>query len=335
MGTLLTVDDLHVTYPARGGVVQAVSGVSFEQAEGEIIGIVGESGCGKSTMSRAILQSPPPNSGTVDFAGRELTSMSREAVRRLRPEMQMVFQDPISSLNPRHTVRHIVMEPLNIWRIGSKAERKAKADEMLGAVGLNPADYAHRRPSELSGGQCQRVAIARALVAGARLLVCDEPVSSLDVSLRATVLNLIEDLRAEFGIGVLFIAHDLAVVKSVADRIMVMYLGKVVEIGTSDELFSAPAHPYTQALLASIPQADPEQRLEPLSIEGDPPSPLNPPSGCRFRTRCPLVQDICSSQEPAMTSLGDTHQVACHFPTVPAGSHRGPEALAIGLEVSL
>lgn len=314
----LSVKDLVVEYPTRAGTVYAVSNVSFELKAGETLGVVGESGCGKSTMARAVLQLPAPKSGSVQFEDTELTALGAEKMRRLRPELQMVFQDPVSSLNPRRTVRQIVAEPLTIWKRGTRAERLAKADEMLRAVGLNPDDYGDRKPAQLSGGQCQRVAIARALVAGARLLVCDEPVSSLDVSLRATVLNMIEDLQKQFDLSVLFIAHDLAVVKNISDRVMVMYLGKVVEIGDSESLYAHPAHPYTLALLQSIPEPDPEAPKPYASLGGDPPSPVNPPSGCRFRTRCPLAQEICATQEPPLRPVSATQSVACHFPLVPA-----------------
>lgn len=319
----LVVDDIVVEYPTTNGVVQAVTGVSFDIAAGETIGVVGESGCGKSTMARALLQLPAPNAGSVRFNGTELTGLSREQMRRLRPELQMVFQDPVSSLNPRRSVRQIVAEPLTIWGRGSKQERDAKADEMLRAVGLSPEDFGDRKPSQLSGGQCQRVAIARALVAGAKVLVCDEPVSSLDVSLRATVLNLLEDLQEEFDLSILFIAHDLAVVKNISDRVIVMYLGKIVEMGDVDSLYRDPAHPYTMALLNSIPDPDPDAPRVEAALMGDPPSPIDPPSGCRFRTRCPLAQDICAETEPVLADVRDDHQVACHFPL---GSVRQPAA---------
>ena len=312
----LAVEDLVVEYATRAGTVYAVSEVSFDLKAGETLGVVGESGCGKSTMARAVLQLPAPKSGSVTFEGTDLTKLSAEQVRKLRPELQMVFQDPVSSLNPRRTVRQIVAEPLTIWRRGTRAERMARADEMLRAVGLNPDDYGDRKPTQLSGGQCQRVAIARALVAGAKVLVCDEPVSSLDVSLRATVLNMLEDLQAEFDLSILFIAHDLAVVKNISDRVMVMYLGKVVEVGDSESLYAAPAHPYTLALLESIPEPDPFAPEPRAAIAGDPPSPVNPPSGCRFRTRCALAQDICAQIEPRLTPVSETHSVACHFPLV-------------------
>lgn len=314
----LTVEGLVVEYPTGAGTVQAVSGVSFSLAPGETVGVVGESGCGKSTMARAVLQLPTPNAGSVNFEGSELTELSAARLRALRPELQMVFQDPVSSLNPRRSVRQIVAEPLSIWGRGSRKERDAKADEMLRAVGLEPDDFGDRKPTELSGGQCQRVAIARALLAGAKLLVCDEPVSSLDVSLRATVLNLLEDLQERFDLSILFIAHDLAVVKNISDRVMVMYLGKIVEVGDAESLYSSPAHPYTLALLNAIPEPDPESPPLAATLAGDPPSPIDPPTGCRFRTRCPMAQEICAEVEPVLQDVrGAVHQVACHFPLAP------------------
>lgn len=322
----LVVEDLVVEYPTAAGTVQAVSGVSFALGAGETVGVVGESGCGKSTMARAVLQLPAPKSGSVRFEDTELTDLSAERLRALRPELQMVFQDPVSSLNPRRSVRQIVAEPLTIWGRGSRQERAEKADEMLRAVGLEPDEYGDRKPTELSGGQCQRVAIARALLAGAKLLVCDEPVSSLDVSLRATVLNLLEDLQERFDLSILFIAHDLAVVKNISDRVMVMYLGKIVEVGDADSLYREPAHPYTLALLNSIPEPDPDSPALAATLAGDPPSPIDPPSGCRFRTRCPMAQDICAEVEPTLREVADTHSVACHFPLVSADAHPAANA---------
>lgn len=322
---LLQVEALRVEYHSGAGVVHAVSDVSFELSRGECLGVVGESGCGKSTMARAVLQLPRPVGGKVWFDGQEITRLKGDRLRRLRPELQLVFQDPVSSLNPRRTVRQIVAEPLRLWRKGTKEERDAKVDSMLRAVGLDPVTLGDRRPPQLSGGQCQRVAIARALVAGAKLLVCDEPVSSLDVSLRATVLNLLEDLRERFGLSLLFIAHDLAVVKSISDRVMVMYLGKIVEIARVDDLYGNPAHPYTTALLSSIPLPDPEAPPPMSVLPGEPPSPLAPPSGCRLRTRCPAAKAICADVEPELRELAPGHRVACHFPFVmSAAEDQGP-----------
>ncbi len=303
---LLSVRDLVVDY----GALRAVAGVSFDLRQGETLGVVGESGCGKSSMGRALVQMPSPTGGTVEYDGEELTTMSSGRLRRRRLDLQMVFQDPRSSLHPRRTVAQIVDEPLRIWRIGTAASRRALVDETLVAVGLDPAVHRDRRPGALSGGQCQRVAIARALVAGAKVLVCDEPISSLDVSLRATVLNLLEDLKAERDLTIVFIAHDLAVVRNVSDRIMVMYLGTVVEVAESAELFADPRHPYTQALIASVPKVD---GAVATPILGDPPSPLDVPSGCRFRTRCPLAVDHCAVEAPALRDFGGGHTVACHL----------------------
>lgn len=319
----LRVDGMVVNYATVSGTVQAVSGVSFDLFPGETVGVVGESGCGKSTMARAVLQLPTPSSGTVHFEGTELTKLAPAQLRALRPMLQMVFQDPVSSLNPRRTVRHIVAEPLTIWGEGTRQERLARADEMLKAVGLEPADFGDRKPTQLSGGQCQRVAIARALLAGAKVLVCDEPVSSLDVSLRATVLNLLEDLQEEFDLSILFIAHDLSVVKNISDRVMVMYLGKIVEVTDADTLYREPAHHYTSALLKSIPEPDPDSPTLEVTLFGDPPSPINPPSGCRFRTRCPAAQQVCADFEPPLEEIAPGHQVACHFPLIPVRNATG------------
>jgi peptide/nickel transport system ATP-binding protein len=292
-----------------------VSNISFDIAEGETLGVVGESGCGKSTTGRAIMQLPQPTSGSVRFEGVELTDLKGEKLRQLRPRMQMIFQDPISSLNPRRTVHDIVAEPLKIWGRGSRSDRDAKVDEVLDAVGVDPRMAQIRRPHEYSGGQCQRVSIARAVVTDPRLIICDEPVSALDVSVQAQILNLLEDMKARYGLTMVFIAHDLAVVKNISDRVAVMYLGKICEIAGPDELFDHPAHPYTQALISSIPKPDPgvDVEAEP-TLSGDLPSPLNPPSGCRFRTRCPRAQETCAEHEPLIRPVGDGHYVACHFP---------------------
>ena len=318
---LLRVEDLVVEFPAAGGAtVSAVAGVSFDVAEGETLGLVGESGCGKSTAARAVLQLPPPTAGTVRFAGHELTALRGERLRRLRPLMQIVFQDPISSLNPRRTVGDIVAAPLKVWGRGSEAERRARVDEVLEAVGLDPAVARDKRPHEFSGGQCQRICIARALVLDPKLVICDEPVSALDVSVQAQILNLLEDLKERYGLTLVFITHDLAVVKNVSDRVAVMYLGKICEIADPDQLYTAPAHPYTAALLSAIPVPDPDApaRSEGL-VGGDLPSPVAPPSGCRFRTRCPRAQERCAVEEPTMRPVADGQYVACHFPLVDVG----------------
>jgi peptide/nickel transport system ATP-binding protein len=279
------------------------------------MGLVGESGCGKSTTGRAIMQLPRPTSGSIRFLGNQLTALSGEQMRKVRTNVQMIFQDPISSLNPRRRVRDIVMEPLNIWGIGSKAEREARVQQVLEDVGIDPKVAADRRPHQFSGGQCQRICIARALVLDPKMLICDEPVSALDVSVQAQVLNLLEDLKARYGLTMLFIAHDLAVVKNISDRVAVMYLGKICEVASSDELYRAPAHPYTVALLKSIPVPDPTVRPDPdARIAGELPSPLMPPSGCRFRTRCPNAQERCALEEPWLRDVSDGHYLACHFP---------------------
>ncbi len=319
---LLRVEDLVVEYAAGNGrVVHAVSGVSLDVAEGETLGLVGESGGGKSTTGRAIMQLPRPTSGSVRFDGEELTGFRGEELRRVRPRLQMIFQDPISSLNPRRRVRDIVAEPLEIWGVGGRDERRAKVHQVMDAVGLDPEGAGERLPHQFSGGQCQRIAIARALVMEPRLLICDEPVSALDVSVRAQILNLLEDMKARYQLTMVFIAHDLAVVKHVSDRIAVMYLGKLCEVAEPDDLHAAPAHPYTCALLASIPVADPSVRpgLLPDALRGEPASAMDPPSGCRFRTRCPRAEGRCAAEEPLMREVRPGHFVACHFPVAGPG----------------
>ncbi|MCL4151181.1 UNVERIFIED_CONTAM: hypothetical protein GTU68_062373 [Idotea baltica] len=295
--------------------VQAVSNLSIDVADGETLGLVGESGCGKSTTGKAIMQLPQPTSGSVRFDGVELTELGLNDLRAIRPRLQMIFQDPISSLNPRRTITQIVQEPLKIQKIGTPDEQIAKVNEVLNAVGVDPKAAATRRPHEFSGGQCQRISIARTLVTDPKLIICDEPVSALDVSVQAQVLNLLEDMKERYGLTMVFVAHDLGVVKNISDRIAVMYLGKLCEVGTPDQLFESQRHPYTRALISSIPFPDPEiQIANEWQLEGDLPSPLNPPSGCRFRTRCPNVQELCESAEPQMTEVAPGHHVACHFP---------------------
>ena len=312
---LLRVEDLVVEFPARDGLkVHAVSGISLDILEGETMGLVGESGCGKSTTGRAIVQLPPPVSGHVLLDGTELTDLSGETLRKLRPRMQMIFQDPISSLNPRRRVRDIVSEGLDIWKIGDKESRSKRVVEVLETVGIDPANAA-RRPHEFSGGQCQRISIARALATEPKLIICDEPVSALDVSVQAQIINLLQDMRHRYGLTLVFIAHDLAVVKNVSDRIVVMYLGKMCEVGDPDAIYNRPSHPYTAALLAAIPEPDPTVRPDPEKVlGGEIPSPLKPPSGCRFRTRCPKAEEQCAHEEPKVREVGPNHYVACHFP---------------------
>ncbi|MFG1702734.1 ABC transporter ATP-binding protein [Nonomuraea sp. M3C6] len=307
---LLRVQDLVVEFPAgRGRTVRAVSGVSFDLARGETLGIVGESGCGKSSAARALVQLPPPRSGSVQLDGLELTGLRGESLRKTRRRLQMIFQDPISSLNPRRRVRDIVGEGPRVWNLPGD-----RVDEVLEAVGLDPATAAIRRPHEFSGGQCQRISIARALILDPEVVICDEPVSALDVSVQAQILGLLEDLKDRYRLTLVFIAHDLAVVKNVSDRIMVMYLGKVCELAPSADLISTPAHPYTRALIASIPGGDlalpPADKL----ISGEPPSPVSPPTGCRFRTRCPRAAAKCAEEEPQIRRIGEDHWLACHYP---------------------
>jgi peptide/nickel transport system ATP-binding protein len=313
---LLRVENLVMEFPVghTGLKVNAVSGISFDVLRGETLGLVGESGCGKSTTGRAIMQLPRPTSGSVRFDGTELTALKGSSMREARTRIQMIFQDPISSLNPRRKVRNIVMEPLAIWKRGSKAERESRVDSLLDEVGIDPQRAAESQPHQFSGGQCQRISIARALVLDPSLIICDEPVSALDVSVQAQVLNLLEDLKARHGLTLIFIAHDLAVVKNVSDRVAVMYLGKMCEVAPSDDLYQAPAHPYTEVLLRSIPVPDPDVPPVGTAIEGEPPSPVLPPSGCRFHPRCPYATEQCTTTEPTLRDLGGGHFVACHHP---------------------
>ncbi len=312
---VLRVEDLVVEFKTgRDVTVKAVSGISFDVRRGETLGIVGESGCGKSTTGRAVMQIPKPTSGSVVFEGRELTSLSPKELREARTKVQMIFQDPISSLNPRRAVRDSVLEPLDIWKRGTKAERGALVDEILESVGIDPERAAESRPHQFSGGQCQRISVARALVLDPTLIICDEPVSALDVSVQAQVLNLLEDLKIKYGLTLMFIAHDLAVVKNVSDRVAVMYLGKLCEVAPSDDLYARPAHPYTNVLLQSIPEPDPDADHSVADLVGELPSPVNPPSGCRFHTRCPNADGLCRTDEPQLRSMGDGHFVACHHP---------------------
>ena len=309
---VLTITDLTVEFPVgRRQKVHAVSGISFDVLPGETLGILGESGCGKSSAGRAIMQLPPPTSGSVKFGERELTGLRPGELRRARARLQMILQDPISSLNPRRKVKDLVAEGLAIWGYDGN-DRDTKVRELLSAVGLDPDVVSERRPHELSGGQCQRVCIARALMMDPRVLICDEPVSSLDVSVQAQILNLLHETKLRYDLSLIFIAHDVSVVKNISDRVMVLYLGKVCEVLPSADLNTAARHPYTQMLLASVPGAVEVEDEEPGASTTELPSPLNPPSGCRFRTRCPLATDLCATEEPMLRELGPGRFVACH-----------------------
>ena len=319
---LLQVQDLVMHFPLTQGIifqrkvgaVRAVDGLSFSIRKGETMGLVGESGCGKSTTGRAILQLHRPTSGTVQFEGVELTRLKGEPLRKMRRQMQMIFQDPYASLNPRMTVGSIIGEPLDIHNLARGKEKQQRVEELLRVVGLNPY-FANRYPHEFSGGQRQRIGIARALAVNPSFIVCDEPISALDVSIQAQIINLLEELQDEFGLTYLFIAHDLSVVRHISDRIAVMYLGKIVEVADRLELYENPLHPYTKALLSAVPIPDPaiERKRERIILTGDVPSPVAPPPGCRFHTRCPLADTICREQEPEFREVTPGHWAACHF----------------------
>lgn len=321
MTTLLETRDLKMHFPVMGGLfrrrigsVFAVDGVSFTLERGETLGIVGESGCGKSTLGRALVRLYKPTEGSIQFDGQEISTLPGRDLVQLRRRMQMIFQDPYSSLNPRKSIRSTLEEPLRIHGVGDPAERFERIAELVEKVGLRRDDL-HKYPHEFSGGQRQRIGIARALILGPELIVADEPVSALDVSIQSQVLNLLVSLQQEFGLTFLFISHDLTVVKYVSDRVAVMYLGRIVEIATSHGIYARPAHPYTQALLAAVPIPDPRRRVDLVPLEGDVPNPSRPPPGCAFHTRCPHVRDICRQQAPELEPLtGETdHAAACHF----------------------
>jgi peptide/nickel transport system ATP-binding protein/oligopeptide transport system ATP-binding protein len=327
---LLEVEDLQMYFPVKEagiirrtiGHVQAVDGISLQLEAGGSLGLVGESGCGKSTTGRLITRLYEPTGGSIRFEGRDITHVSERQLKPIRQDIQMIFQDPYTSLNPRHTVGSIVGAPLQIHKLLPKDKILPRVQELLEIVGLNPEHY-NRYPHEFSGGQRQRIGIARALTLQPKLLVADEPVSALDVSIQAQVINLLQDVQKEFGIAFLFIAHDLAIVRHFCPEVAVMYLGKIVEIADRETLYSRPHHPYTQALLSAVPdvkQAAIGGRRERIRLTGDVPSPINPPSGCRFRTRCSIAQEICAKQEPPLLQVGKRHKVACHFPGV-VGAH--------------
>ena len=316
--TLIRVEDLVVEFRAAGkNTVKAVSGISLDVKAGETLGLVGESGCGKSTVARSLIQLPPPKSGSVVLDGIELTDLSERQLRTHRTGLQMIFQDPISSLNPRRRVAEIIAEPLRVWGPHDEGEQVEIVDRMLHAVGIDPEVARDKRPHEFSGGQCQRISIARSLVLGPQVLICDEPVSALDVSVQAQILNLLRDLKAEYGLTLVFIAHDLAVLKNVSDVVAVLSLGKLCEVAEPDDLYANAAHPYTSLLLDSIPEPDPEAVIDESSdLVGEVPSSIDPPSGCRFRTRCPRASERCVEEEPQMRKVSEGHHVACHHPLV-------------------
>jgi peptide/nickel transport system ATP-binding protein len=313
--SLLQVEDLVQSFRVPGGVVRAVAGVSFELGRGKTLGLVGESGCGKSTLARAVLQLTKPTSGAVNFDGQDLTKLNKAQLREARRRIQMVFQDPISALNPRRKIKDIVAEGLVIAGV-PEAEHKEKVDTVLRAVGLDPELVSDRRPHQFSGGQCQRIAIARAMVVDPDLLICDEPVASLDVSVQAQVLDLLDEMKARTGVSMIFVAHDLAVVRNISDEVAVMYLGTIAETGDTHAIYENPAHPYTRALLDAVPAPDPGAVPAGPALAGEIPSPMNPPSGCRFRTRCPLAEDACAQHVPVLREVEPGHRVACHFPLV-------------------
>jgi len=338
---LLEVRDLKTHFPVRGGVwlrsvatCKAVDGVSFELRSGETLGLVGESGCGKSTLGKSIVRLLTPTAGQIRFEGADLAPLGRRQMKPIRRHLQMIFQDPAESLNARHTVGQTLEEPFIIHGLGSAADRRASVAGLLEKVGL-PRDAAHRYPFEFSGGQRQRIGIARALALQPRLIICDEPVSALDVSIQSQVLNLLLDLQREFHLSYLFITHNLAVVKHISDRIAVMYLGRIVELAEAEELYLQPRHPYTRTLIAAIPEPEPQARRLRIAATGDLPSPINPPPGCHFHPRCPFATELCQRESPGLRETaaagGPSHLVACHYDLIPAAqpsAHGAPRAAA-------
>jgi oligopeptide transport system ATP-binding protein len=346
---LLSVSDLRMYFPVTQGLVferhigdvHAVDDVSFDLPRGETLGLVGESGCGKSTTGRTILRLYKPTAGRILFDGVDVTTLKGEALRKTRRRMQMIFQDPYASLNPRMTVGGIVGEPLTVHEIGTPAERRERVAELLDVVGLNP-NFLNRYPHEFSGGQRQRIGVARAIAVNPELIVADEPISALDVSIQAQIINLMERLQDEFSLTYLFIAHDLSVVRHVSNRIAVMYLGRIVELASSDDLYAHPLHPYSVALLSAVPIPDPviESRRRRIILKGDVPSPVNPPSGCRFHTRCWLRERLgnperCTTEDPALRTLATGHEVACHFAEAVDGSLEQRQAIGVPIPVAV
>jgi len=322
MDTILKVEHLKKYFAVNVGgpftrkmaSLKAIDGVSFDVGRGETVGLVGETGCGKTTVGRTIVGLYKPTAGTITYCDENLCALTQEAMRKVRSKLQMIFQDPYASLNPRMTVGNIIGEPMDIFRIGTVAERQERVQELLRTVGLNP-EHANRFPHEFSGGQRQRIGIARALAMNPEFIIADEPISALDVSIQAQIVNMLEDLQQNLGLTYLFIAHDLAMVKHISNRVVVLYLGKIVEVDESKDIYRHPLHPYTKALLSAVPIPDPriEMQRQRIVLKGDLPSPVNPPSGCHFRTRCPIAQPICAEQEPELRDMGSGHMVSCHF----------------------
>ncbi|MCX6084906.1 MAG: dipeptide ABC transporter ATP-binding protein [Caldiserica bacterium] len=322
MDTILKVEHLKKYFAVNVGgpftrqmaSLKAVDDVSFDVGRGETVGLVGETGCGKTTVGRTIVGLYKPTAGAITYCDQNLCVLTNEAMRKVRSKLQMIFQDPYASLNPRMTVGNIIGEPMDIFSIGTLAERRERVQELLRTVGLNP-EHANRFPHEFSGGQRQRIGIARALAMNPEFIIADEPISALDVSIQAQIVNMLEDLQQNLGLTYLFIAHDLAMVKHISDRVIVLYLGKVVEVDESKDIYRHPLHPYTKALLSAVPIPDPriEMQRQRIVLKGDLPSPVNPPSGCHFRTRCPIAQPICAEQQPELRDMGSGHMVSCHF----------------------